>query len=133
MAYNRPWTGSEVEVLLDMYLTGKGLHNIAQTLGRPVTTVKNKVWKLASGYAQNMTCPLSDGSKPTDEIKDDMAPLNRREIQVLEIGLFGDGQRITRDRPVPMTQERMADVLGRSLSVVQDYVKKKRPVTEGFL
>jgi len=126
----KDWSPAEVDKLLDLYLYGRGLKAIAVTLGRPVATVKNKVWKLATGYRRNATyTPSSDREFPP---RTNPPPLNRREIKVIELGLLGEGQVTSKDRTKVVSVEQIARVLNRTVETVQAYVDKKKPTSGGF-
>lgn len=126
----RDWTQFETDVLLDMYFDGRGLQNIALKLQRPVKTVENKIWKVATGYRENRRYqPMyRNDPQPTQAHK-----LSRREVKVLEMGLFGAGQQITEDRLMVVDAEHLARVINRPLAVVQRYISFKKPHMEGFL
>jgi len=126
------WTPEEVGLLLDMYLSGRGLHAMAEKLQRPLSTLRNKVWKIATGYRKEGTYDFSQIPRQLPARQHE-TPLSKREKEVLEMGLYGDGQKAGKDREQAMTKERMASILGRPVSVVEQYVVQKRPVTEGFL
>lgn len=126
----RDWTQLDTDTLLDMYFEGRGLQTIALKLQRPVKTVENKVWKVATGYGKDRRYqPMyRNDPKPTQTQK-----LSRREVKVLELGLFGAGQQITEDRLMTVDAEHLARVINRPLAVVQRYVSFKKPHMEGFL
>ena len=120
------WTQQEDDHLLDLYFAGHGLKTIAVNLQRPLETIENRVWKLATGYRK------CGRYQPVDRLKPRRTQLSRREIEVLQLGLFGEGQSITNDRRVPVDAEHMARVLNRSLAAVQRYIDKRKPQTKGF-
>lgn len=125
----RDWTQLETDTLLDLYFEGRGLQVIALKLQRPMLTVKNKVWKVATGYRgdKNYQPLYRNDPKSTQAHK-----LSRREVQVLEMGLFGAGQQITEERLLHVDVDHMARVINRPVAVVQRYVDFKKPQMEGF-
>lgn len=124
------WTQQETDTLLDLYLAGRGLKVIALELRRPIDTITNHVWKVATGYQgyRQYSPVLRNNPTSTSNIR-----LNRREVKVLEMGLYGAGQDITPDRLLAVDHNHLACVLNRPVSVVQQYASRKSLNMEGFL
>lgn len=126
----KDWSPAEVDKLLDLYLYGRGLKAIAVILGRPVATIKNKVWKLATGYRKDRVyIPTQARQYPS---LTNPPPLNRREIKVIELGLLGEGQTVTKDRTCVVSVSHIARILNRTTVSVETYVNRKKPTTGGF-
>lgn len=121
------WTDGEIDILLDMWLEGRGIKVIAHTLERPIETVKNKIWKLATGYQNNrLYLPGERSSRGT-------GLLTRREREICEWGLYGDGQKISGDRTVRVDKVYIARILNRPIKIIQRYIDSRTPTSEGFL
>src|SRR5688572_20201196 len=44
------WSDLDDDLLLDLWLQGRGIKTIAKIMDRPMETIKNRGWKLATGY-----------------------------------------------------------------------------------
>lgn len=122
------WTQQDNDQLLDLYLAGYGLKTISTQIQRSISTLKNHIWKLATGYGKNRQyVPLYRKDPRRDSFH-----YTRRELEVLELGLFGEGQRATTERPILVDVAHIANVLNCQQSQVQKYVNKRKPQTEGF-
>lgn len=122
------WTQEEHDHLLNLWLSGRGLRFISQTLGtnRPEESLDNRVWKLATAYGP---CARYEPG-PTREVIE--GPLTRREIKVIEWGLYGEGQKFVPKRKVLADVYHIASVLNRPVETVQDYCDGKKRPGRGF-
>lgn len=122
------WAQEEHDELLNLWLDGRGLQFISDTLGtnRPVESIENRVWKLATGYGP---CSRYDPG-PTRITKD--GPLTRREIKVIEWGLYGEGQSLVKKRKAKVSILHIVSILNRDIETIQAYCDSKKPAGKGF-
>jgi hypothetical protein len=118
------WSRAEHDQLLDWWIAGRGIGWIADKMDRPPETIKNMVWKLATGYKRCRHYKRPDHMQRQSH----NGGLTRRERQIIEWGLFGQGQK--RDPAVDC--DHIAEVLNRPVEVIKRYVSDKTQQGEGF-
>lgn len=109
----KDWTQQDDDILLDLWLAGTGLKSLANQLNRPMETVDNRAWKLATGYR---TCKKY---KPQSRVDRTGKPITKRDLQIVE-----------QWRRSGMSVEHLSNILGRDANVV--LAKVSRPTRRGF-
>ncbi len=118
---DKPWRPEEDDTLLDLWLFGYGLGTISTRLNRSTESVRNRVWKIASGYEAHRSY------HPIKRVPRGGA-LTQRDIEILEWGLYGEGQH----RDVPVDAAHVARVLARDVLAVNTYIESKDTPAQGF-
>jgi hypothetical protein len=111
----RPWSGEDDDRLLMLWIDEhQGERYVAEQLGRPIETVRNRVWKLATGY---QSCRDYEPGELRQRNPKRKVPFSRREKQIIELGLRGEGGK----RRNAVDLQFIANLLWRSLTDILTY------------
>lgn len=112
------YTAEDIDHLLNYWFSGRSHKAIAEDLGRPISTIQNKVNKLLRGYSK-----ADKAYRPTKERLSRVgAPWTLLDGRAVAITFRYMGRG-------PASTEHVARVLGRSTEEIDKYMNKKK----GFL